>query len=740
MSQPKKLLYLIIFFFLTISSIFMYVIYSNYSNESRILEKEKEVLKTVDEYHQLDLLLKEKRGLEQIRSPKINNWIKDLEQKIKYLSDKLKNETLKKEVLSTIHLDFSNKEELFYEYTKVINYLNIQKAVLFNTSKHTFSNKRVHQLLNTMFLYELPSMIENIGKIRGVGSGIFNLKKNKKIDTYVLKDNLNNFQLEYKRFVDNTKTYQDILNHKNVKLNLKKLEKAVEKIHQKRYELEPYEYFHLASEIIRDLNLSYNHAKQIIIEEIKKESLIVEEKIITFTFVYIFLIFIIVYFFGKSYRVSQFQKMRNRQKAYQRKIDHKLHDELHACSSLKILCDKALKSFSHEFLAFSSFMYMVDKKNHQLNLVSTYHIDSSLVSHILPFEGNTISQAIENEKIVYEKESIFVPIIFENIPLACIVFNFDKPYCKKPINMKLINLLSTYIYKVQQDEENKKYFDLIDNYVLTSSTNKEGLITYVSDALCKNTHYKKEELLGKSHSLLKDDTFDKTIYKELWHEILLGNTYKGEIRNIKKDGTRYWIDVIITPEYGFYGDIIGFNSIRYDISNKKRVEQLAIKDSLTNIYNRRYFDETFSLKIDEMKREKGYLVFAIFDIDFFKQYNDTYGHDQGDEALKNVANILQNNLKRTGDYLFRLGGEEFGMLFKCKQREQGISLIQNILNDKALKSIKHANSQVANYLTLSVGVYFIDRFNNLDEKEIYSLSDKNLYQVKRNGRNNYFSN
>lgn len=734
MRQSKKLFYYILFF-LIISSIYVFDTYHKLNKEMGLLHEQKKAIETIDVYHQLDVLLKERRGLSQIDSLKASNQVELLDYKIISILGKFKNRKIVQKVKNLLERNYVNKKNLFYEYTKVINVLNIEKIGFYNTSKFIFQEKHTNYLLNAIFIYELPSMIENLGKMRGIGSGILNIKRIAANERYILEDNLNNFKYTFYKFSKSISLNQvEILNQ------ITHLENLLNLLKQENFKISAYDYFVNVSKMIDSLNIHYSYGKRIISKIINTEIKNIQTSLAIYFVIYLIFAVIMILSITRSYKISRFQKLKYTFEKRERSILHMLHQKLYACHDLKSLCDEMLQILSKPFEIESATLYILDERNFQMNLVSTYGISSNQVEHIIALNNNYNYEVLMYRKNMIKSNALYIPIIYEEKKLASFCFVFNSSFKKTVFSKKIIQLCADYIYKVQKNEENKKYFNLIDNYVLTSSTNKEGLITYVSEALCKNTKYHKEELLGRSHSLLKDPSFDKKIYTTLWEEIIKGNTFRGEIRNLKKDGSPYWLDVIISPEFGFYGDIIGYNSIRYDITDKKRVESLAIKDALTNIYNRRFFDEIFPRKIKDVQREQGFLVFALLDIDFFKQYNDTYGHSQGDITLKTVATTLQKQFKRTGDYVFRLGGEEFGLLFKCKNKSDGQQMLQSILSHKMLKTIEHKSSLVSSFLTLSIGAYFIDEKNQLNEKQIYDLADNFLYEVKKSSRNDFKSN
>lgn len=291
--------------------------------------------------------------------------------------------------------------------------------------------------------------------------------------------------------------------------------------------------------------------------------------------------------------------------------------------------------------------------------------------------------------------------------------------------------------KKRKDKIIQDYIQLIDMSVITSSTDLKGNITYVSDAFCEISGYTKEEMIGNNHRLVRHPDMDDSLYKELWETISLGMVWVGEMKNLKKDGDYYWVQASVSPTYDEYGKKTGYTSVRQDITDKKKLEQISITDGLTNIYNRRYFDHVFSNKYNNTKRETTLEFFLILDIDHFKLYNDHYGHQYGDEALRNVARSLQKSLKREDDYCFRLGGEEFGVLFRADSKEKGLEFAEQIRGNIENLKIEHCKNSVSPYITISSGLVILTGTNNSinSRTNIYKKADELLYEAKKAGRN-----
>lgn len=167
------------------------------------------------------------------------------------------------------------------------------------------------------------------------------------------------------------------------------------------------------------------------------------------------------------------------------------------------------------------------------------------------------------------------------------------------------------------------------------------------------------------------------------------------------------------------------------------LEKLSMYDGLTNIRNRRFFDETFEKTFSEIKRDKKSLAVLMIDIDFFKPYNDNYGHGQGDETLRKVAKALEKTIKRASDFVARYGGEEFVILLKDIKKDGVEAVANNLLNAVRELKITHEFSKIENYVTISIGASFYNSNSDVTKLELLLKADETLYNVKNSGRNNF---
>ena len=167
----------------------------------------------------------------------------------------------------------------------------------------------------------------------------------------------------------------------------------------------------------------------------------------------------------------------------------------------------------------------------------------------------------------------------------------------------------------------------------------------------------------------------------------------------------------------------------------QKLERLSSLDGLTGVANRRYFDHSLDQEWRRSARENRPLSLIMIDIDNFKAFNDTYGHQAGDDCLKQVAQTLTETLKRPGDFVARYGGEEFAVVLPNTDA-QGASLMAEEMRARvAALGIPHAESKAGEMVTISLGVGGTAPKLGKEPAELVSIVDKALYEAKREGRN-----
>ncbi|QBG35659.1 sensor domain-containing diguanylate cyclase [Litorilituus sediminis] len=207
-----------------------------------------------------------------------------------------------------------------------------------------------------------------------------------------------------------------------------------------------------------------------------------------------------------------------------------------------------------------------------------------------------------------------------------------------------------------------------------------------------------------------------------------------------------------TPMYSADGKLIGVLGIGHDITHLKETEgnlrfannqlsKIACTDGLTNIPNRRAFDKHLNQQWNFCKREQVPLALLLIDVDFFKEYNDHYGHIYGDRCLKDLGKLLSNGgyANRPNDFSARFGGEEFAVILSATNLQYAYEIAENIRNDVFNLCLAHEASKVTQLsqknITVSIGVAAVTPKEKNDELTLLHLADTALYQAKAQGRN-----
>ena len=179
------------------------------------------------------------------------------------------------------------------------------------------------------------------------------------------------------------------------------------------------------------------------------------------------------------------------------------------------------------------------------------------------------------------------------------------------------------------------------------------------------------------------------------------------------------------------------NEIAYQLKDLNQVlTRMSLIDSLTGVANRRAFDQTLDQEFKRGKRNEKPISVLIFDVDYFKSFNDTYGHQAGDHCLKCVASEVQQAIRRPGDMLSRYGGEEFAIVLPDTDSKGAIVIGQKMLTSVANLDIIHEASSVAPTVTISVGAATQVSYQvESDPMSLLKKADEALYKAKRSGRN-----
>lgn len=325
-------------------------------------------------------------------------------------------------------------------------------------------------------------------------------------------------------------------------------------------------------------------------------------------------------------------------------------------------------------------------------------------------------------------------------------------------------------YRRLRNKENllqDRYDRILDNALDGIVTiNKFGIIQSINHAAADLFGYNKSELMGNNINMLMSDTMSDM------HDTYIANANNTntdsvigtirEVEAVKKDGSVFPIDISLNKME--HDNIVYYTGIVRDISERKRImkamedyrehledqvekrtkalsnankqlEKLANIDGLTGIANRRVFDNVIKREVARAIRQNSPIAFILCDVDFFKNYNDTYGHLAGDECLTKIAATIHQLFQRAGDVVARYGGEEFAIILPGVEYDN-LSRVANQIKDAiwALK-ITHLSPDGTDRISISVGGASVIPDQNFEVATLIKYADDCLYRAKQNGRN-----
>ena len=307
-----------------------------------------------------------------------------------------------------------------------------------------------------------------------------------------------------------------------------------------------------------------------------------------------------------------------------------------------------------------------------------------------------------------------------------VVFNADKQLC-----------LKTYaLTNIAWDKETNELYNKYKNigFEFTKLDNLFGTVVTQKKVVLTNDPKNNSRSGGVPHGHPPIESF-------LGIPVFYGQNIVGEIGLANRPGG-YDEDIVdlLKPLAKTCGQIIVARQEKeaHAIVEKKLKEQASL-DGLTGIYNRRYFDEYFDQEWRRAVRAKAQMSMIMVDIDYFKLYNDNYGHLEGDECLKKVASVLHKCILRPADMVARYGGEEFVCLLPDTSKKGAIIEAECFMKKLKDEAMKHESSTVSNLVTISIGIATIKPTKGMDLKTLIDMVDKNLYKAKDEGRNRIVS-
>jgi PAS domain S-box-containing protein/diguanylate cyclase (GGDEF)-like protein len=292
-----------------------------------------------------------------------------------------------------------------------------------------------------------------------------------------------------------------------------------------------------------------------------------------------------------------------------------------------------------------------------------------------------------------------------------------------------IGMILIYQYIQQNDKSLRdlsnfynEYQKAFQNGSIVSKTDKHGYITQVSKNLVELSGYTEKELIGKSHSIFKDSETPQEVYQELWQTITNGQVWKGVLRNVAKNGEYFHIKISIFPIFDRSGCIKEYISCREDITelvnSQTELKDIHNRDTLTSFGNR------YKLFSDLVV--KGDTILALINIDSFKEINDFYGEDMGDELIRETGEYLYSRVIRYKYRVYRVQADEFAIIPSRKELDNPRfrAVISTVVED--IKTHKFSLGNVGIFINVSAGV------SQGQGKKLFKKADIALKTAKKN--------
>ena len=293
-------------------------------------------------------------------------------------------------------------------------------------------------------------------------------------------------------------------------------------------------------------------------------------------------------------------------------------------------------------------------------------------------------------------------------------------HIKKKTNKKTINIDNHLLQAILKHAP-----------ILISAKDPEGNVLFTSEQFSLLDGPEPEDYVGRNVF----DLFPKDIAEKLWENDLRAQRSEtpvtAEEEVFHSDGTRHIYQTYKFRLLDENESLLGTCAVSIDITHHKQMEHEARHDSLTELLNRRYLDTCFSNELRRARRAKEALLFVLFDLDGFKQFNDQYGHVIGDDLLADFSKQLKKHFQRPSDFCFRLGGDEFAVIFLADDIEKAIQQVNRVgidMHSRWEEKYEHTCS-------VSAGVRVIDGQEEFTSKNAYRQADEALYLAKERGKN-----
>ncbi|BBP44399.1 diguanylate cyclase domain-containing protein [Thiosulfativibrio zosterae] len=355
-------------------------------------------------------------------------------------------------------------------------------------------------------------------------------------------------------------------------------------------------------------------------------------------------------------------------------------------------------------------------------------------------------QPLQFEEELFERKYLMARFKLRNLQ------GEDEAICSIGIDITQQVQISADLVKTTQMQKQvtsrlNQALDMVNQFVATLKLDLHMNVLEVSDAFCQITRVKTPDLVGRN--LLQvglqqpiTDVLQQLMAEHAWHKFAgyinsktQPTSFEEEVLWQTSDTLQYfWVTA--SPVFNEKNELVAYQSFWRETTQEKQIYQLSITDELTHLYNRRYYNQTIEQRL--ANTDDRALSMIIFDVDYFKRFNDLYGHLAGDQALQSLGQLLLTQFSTANVDAYRTGGEEFLCLLNgytlAESHQYAEALRQAVLDLK----IPHAQNEAAEVFSISVGLLHLADKRNYLSQEIYHLADQALYQAKALGRNQVY--
>ena len=436
--------------------------------------------------------------------------------------------------------------------------------------------------------------------------------------------------------------------------------------------------------------------------------------------------------------------------------------------------------YTFAMLQDNTIVFLLSARTHKTQTIGPIAMDSELAAPmrqaLLGHSGVMLGLDYRGKQVLaaYEPVGVFHMGIVAKIDLG----EFQAPFIKAGLlaaGVSAILLLITGLLfrristgMVESAEQSKSKLNVILNTVVDGiiSIDEHSTITSFNSAAESIFGYTAAQAIGQHINLLIPHNLHQR-HDAYLRDYIQNDTGKvlgisREVIGLRKDGSTFPVELAVGNAR--LGKQMYFTAIVRDITKRKKNEQelqlyrnhleqqveqrtialqkaneklqkLARRDSLTGIANRRVFDEVLTREVRRAAREQTPLTLVLCDIDFFKAYNDSYGHLAGDSCLTKVARATRQHFHRAGDLVSRFGGEEFAIVLPNTGSQEAAHMSEVLRQAIWDLNIPHRSSTITDRITISIGLITVVPRNNLISKTIIKAADDALYQAKEHGRN-----